>query len=174
MKTVAIVGSPRKDGNCDLLVKALCDKLEGDVESFFLNDLNLQFCDACLSCQKGDCIKEDDIRNIMDKILEADLLILSSPIYYGQITGQLKTLIDRFYMVSQNPNKSLESVKVIEIITQANPSDIYDYYIEYLNKTAIEFVGMDVIKTIFAKGAADKGQGIEKALDEIEKLEINL
>ena len=52
MKTVAIVGSPRKEGNCDLLVKALCDKVDGDVESFFLNDLDVRFCDACLSCKE--------------------------------------------------------------------------------------------------------------------------
>ncbi|WP_295722161.1 flavodoxin family protein [uncultured Methanobrevibacter sp.] len=174
MKTVAIVGSPRKEGNCDLLVKALCEKIDGDVESFFLNDLDLQFCDACLSCQEGDCIKADDIRKIIDKILEADLLILSSPIYYGHITAQLKTLIDRFYQVTRNPNKSFEGVKVIEIVTQSNPSDIYDYYIEYLNKTAIEFVGMEVIETIFARNASDKGQGIETALEEIENLEINI
>ena len=101
-------------------------------------------------------------------------MILSSPIYYGQITGQLKTLIDRFYQVSRNPNKSLEGVKVIEVITQANPTDIYDDYIDFLNKTAIEFVGMEVIKTIFAKGASDKGQGIEAALEEIENFEINI
>ena len=174
MKTVAIVGSPRKEGNCDLLVKALCDKVDGDVESFFLNDLDVRFCDACLSCKEGDCIKDDDIRKIMDKILEADLLILSSPIYYGQITAQLKTLIDRFYQVSRNPNKSLEGIKVIEVITQANPTDIYDDYIDFLNKTAIEFVGMEVIKTIFAKGAADKGQGIDNALEEIENFEIKI
>ena len=160
MKTVALIGSPRKKGNCDILVNKIVEKIDGETEVIYLNDMNLGYCNACLGCQKGDCVKDDDTRDIIAKIEDADLLIFSSPIYYGQITAQAKTVIDRFYMISQNPERSLEGTKVISVFTQANPGDAFGY------------MGMEVIETIIAKGAGGKGEGLEDALKKIEELEI--
>ena len=134
--------------------------------------MNLGYCDACQSCQKGDCIKDDDTRDIVAKIEDADLLIFSSPIYFGQMTAQAKTVIDRFYMISQNPERSLEGTKVIQVFTQANPTDAFDAYIKSMETMPFAFLGMEVTETIIAKGAAGKGEGIENALKEIEELEI--
>ena len=172
MKTIALIGSPRKDGNCDILVNKLVEKLDGEKEVLFLNELDLRFCDACQSCQKGDCVKDDDARDIIAKIEDADLFIFSSPIYFGQMSAQAKTIIDRFYMISQNQERSLAGTKVIQVFTQANPSDAFDPYIKSMETMPFAFLGMEVIKTISAKGAAGKGEGIEEALKEIEELEI--
>ena len=57
MKTVAIVGSPRKDGNCDILVNKLLEKIDGEKSIYYLNELDIGFCKACQACQKGDCVK---------------------------------------------------------------------------------------------------------------------
>ena len=103
-------------------------------------------------------------------MLEADLFIFSSPIYYGQMSGQAKTLIDRFYQVSQNPNKSLEGTKVIEIFTQAQPSDAFAAYIDSMKVIPFGYMGMEIIDTIVAKGAAGKGDGLEEAIVQIEKI----
>ena len=134
--------------------------------------MNLGYCDACQSCQKGDCIKDDDTRDIVAKIEDADLLIFSSPIYFGQMTAQAKTVIDRFYMISQNPERSLEGTKVIQVFTQANPTDAFDAYIKSMETMPFAFLGMEVIETIIARGAPGKGEGIEDALKKIEELEI--
>jgi multimeric flavodoxin WrbA len=172
MKTIALIGSPRKEGNCDKLVSKLLEKIDGDTEKFYLNDVDLQFCNACQECQKGDCVKDDDGRKIIDEMLDSDIIIFSSPIYYGQMSAQAKTIVDRFYMISQNPEKSLEGKKVIQIFTQANPGDAFDGYIKSLETMPFAFMGMEVIDTIIAKGAAGKGEGIENALKKIEELEI--
>ena len=172
MKTIALIGSPRKGGNCDQLVSKLVDNIEGYTKKFYLNEVDLQFCNACQECQKGDCIKDDDARKIVDELLEADVIVFASPIYYGQMSAQAKTIIDRFYMVSQNPNKSLEGKKVIQIFTQANPSDAFDGYIKSMETMPFAFMGMEVIDTIIAKGAAGKGEGIKEALKKIEEVEI--
>lgn len=172
MKILALIGSPRKNGNCDIIVNKLVEKLDGEKEVLFLNDLDLGFCNACQSCQKGDCIKDDDARDIVAKIEDADLLIFSSPIYFGQMSAQAKTVIDRFYMISQNPERSLEGTKVIQVFTQANPSDAFDPYIKSMETMPFAFLGMEVIETISAKGAAGKGEGIEDALKKVEELEI--
>lgn len=170
MKTVAIVGSPRKDGNCDILVNKLLEKIDGEKSIYYLNELDIGFCKACQACQKGDCVKDDDARKIITEMLEADLFIFSSPIYYGQMSGQAKTLIDRFYQVSQNPDKTLEGTKVIEIFTQAQPSDAFAAYIDSMKVIPFGYMDMEIVDTIVAKGAAGKGDGLEEAIAQIEKI----
>jgi len=172
MKILALIGSPRKNGNCDILVNKIAEKIDGEKEILFLNELNLNYCNACQACQKGNCIKDDDTREIISKIEDADLLIFSSPIYFGQVSAQAKTVIDRFYMISQNPERTLEGTKVIQVFTQANPSDAFDQYIKSMETMPFAFLGMEVIETISAKGAAGKGEGIEDALKKIEEMEI--
>ena len=172
MKILALIGSPRKNGNCDILVNKLVEKIDGEKEVLFLNDLDLKYCNACQACQKGDCIKDDDVRDIVAKIEDTDLLIFSSPIYFGQMSAQAKTIIDRFYMISQNPERSLAGTKVIQVFTQANPSDAFDSYIKSMETMPFAFLGMELIETIIAKGAAGKGEGIENALKKIEEMEI--
>ena len=105
-------------------------------------------------------------------MLDSDIIVFASPIYYGQMSAQAKTIVDRFYMISQNPEKSLEGKKVIQIFTQANPGDAFDGYIKSLKAMPFAYMGMEVIDTIVAKGAAGKGEGIEDALKKIEELEI--
>ena len=172
MKILALIGSPRKNGNCDILVNKLVEKIDGEKEVLFLNDLDLKYCNACQACQKGDCIKDDDGRKIIDEMLDSDIIVFASPIYYGQMSAQAKTIVDRFYMISQNPDKSFEGKKVIQVFTQANPGDAFDAYIKSLETMPFAYMGMEVIDTIIAKGAAGKGEGIEDALKKIEELEI--
>ena len=176
MKTVAIVGSPRKEGNCDILVNELVEKLEGDKKIYFLQDLDMKYCIACQKCQNGPCIMDDDINKIIDEMMEADLFVFSSPIYYGQMSAQAKTLIDRFYQVSQNPNKSLKGTKVVQIFTQASPSDAYDSYIESMVAMPFGYMGMEVIDTVIAKGTMQKGDydELSDAIKQIEKIGDNL
>lgn len=172
MKTIAIIGSPRKEGNCDILVNELVEKIEGEKEIFFLQDLDINYCHACQKCQNGDCVQHDDINDIVDKMMEADLFIFSTPIYYGQMSAQAKTLVDRFYQVSQNPDKSLAGTKVIVITTQADGSSSFDSYVDSLKVMPFGYMGMEVINTIMAKGAIGKGEYSElsEAIKEINKI----
>lgn len=170
MKTVAIIGSPRKGGNCDILVNKLVEQIEGETETYFLQDLDMNYCKACQACQKGDCVADDDVCKIIDEMMEADIFIFSSPIYYGQMSAQAKTLIDRFYQVSQNPDKSLEGTKVVGIFTQANPSEAFDDYIESMNTMPFNYMGMEVVDTVIARGAMGKGDE-EQLAGAIEKIE---
>lgn len=172
MKTVAIVGSPRKEGNCDILVNELVEKLEGDKNVYYLDELDMNYCEACQKCQTGPCVQDDDLNKVVDEMMEADLFIFSSPIYYGQMTAQAKTLIDRFYQVSQNPDKSLEGTKVVQIYTQANPTEAFDGYIESMKTMPFGYMGMEVIDTVIARGAMGKGENdqLAGAIEEIEKI----
>lgn len=67
-----------------------------EVEKISLVGKNIQFCKGCLGCQKlGHCIIRDDVNDIMDKVMKADVICWATPIYYYEMSGQMKTLIDR-------------------------------------------------------------------------------
>ena len=67
-----------------------------DVEKISLIGKEIQFCKGCFACQKlGRCVIKDDVNAIMGKVLEADVVCWATPIYYYEMSGQMKTLIDR-------------------------------------------------------------------------------
>ena len=163
MKVLGIVGSPRKGGNCDVLVKEFLDAVDADTEYIFLNEKELKGCNACMGCVEGDCVIDDDGNEIIKALLDADVLVFSSPIYYGQMSAQAKAFVDRFYQISRNPNKSLEGKKVVTIFTQAQPEDVFGSYIESFKMMPFGFMGMEVVGNVTAMGTQQAGDEEELA-----------
>lgn len=99
IKILGIVGSPRVGGNTELLVAEALKAAEeegAETELLRLADKDVKPCDACLSCRKTkECKIKDDFKPIFDKMVEADGIILGSPVYFGSATPQIKALIDR-------------------------------------------------------------------------------
>ncbi len=101
MKKVVIVSSSMRKGNSD----KLCDEFQkGAVECgnivtrINIRDIKLGFCLGCRDCYNyGDCVQNDDMNKIYPKILEADILVFATPIYFGEMSGSLKTFLDRMY-----------------------------------------------------------------------------
>ena len=107
MKKVLIISSsPRKGGNSDILCDAFAEgaKAAGNkVEKVRIADLKIGYCTGCYACQKtGKCVIKDDARSVIDKMLEADVIVLASPVYFYTICAQLKALIDRTVVVYPN------------------------------------------------------------------------
>ncbi|HID93221.1 MAG TPA: flavodoxin family protein, partial [bacterium (Candidatus Stahlbacteria)] len=99
MKVLGIVGSPRKGGNTDTLVREVlkgANSKGAETEKVYLGDLNIRPCDACGLCsENGKCVVKDDFQLIFQKIKESDGVVLGSPIYCSTVTAQTKALIDR-------------------------------------------------------------------------------
>ena len=99
MKIIGIVGSSRKGGNTETLTKIALEEIQKagiETELITLADKEIKPCDACLSCrQTGECHIKDDLPPILKKMLEADGIILASPVYFGSASPQIKALIDR-------------------------------------------------------------------------------
>ena len=133
MDIVAIMGSPRKHGNTDMLLDEMIKGAEEKghtVKKYYISDLEVHPCRACGVCMQGrDCVYDDDGLKVTHEIAKADGLIISSPIYFGQMTGALKVLIDRFYGITHNPLIPL-SGKVVLILTHLGPEHYYDSYID--------------------------------------------
>lgn len=98
-KVLIISTSLRGKSNSEILAKA-CEKgardAGHDVEFLSLRERNIRFCIGCLSCQKtGFCVLKDDVPEIMAKVKEAEVIVFATPIYYYEMSGQMKTLLDR-------------------------------------------------------------------------------
>jgi multimeric flavodoxin WrbA len=104
MKAVAVVGSPRKNGNTEILTQYALQTIaeEGiDTELIRLAGLDIQPCDACMVCRNGKpCPIKDDLLPVYHQVEEADAIILASPVYFGSATAQLKAFMDRVGYIS--------------------------------------------------------------------------
>lgn len=105
MKKILILnGSPRKNGKTASLVKAFTQGAESagnEVKDFYIQGMNIGGCLACEACSRngGICVQKDDMEQITEAYLWADVVVFASPMYWGTITGQLKIVIDRLYAV---------------------------------------------------------------------------
>lgn len=102
MKVCILMGSPRKEGNTAALAAPFVETLKSkgaEVTTFDVYDMDLRPCVACRTCQKDwtifGCPQQDDMQQIFDAVLEADLLVLASPIYSWYCTPPIKNAIDR-------------------------------------------------------------------------------
>ena len=100
MKKVLIISSsPRKNSNSEALCMAFADGAREsghEVEVISLRDKTISFCRGCFACQTTkECVIKDDASEICRKALTADVLVFASPIYYYEMSGQLKTMLDR-------------------------------------------------------------------------------
>ncbi len=99
VKTIAFLGSPRKDGNTDLLLQEAIKGIESaglTVKTFRLNLMNIRPCQNCGGCDEtGECIIKDDMEEIYREIRTADRFILASPIFFFALSAQSKAMIDR-------------------------------------------------------------------------------
>ena len=98
-KVVVISTSHRAGSNSQILAEKFAEgaKVAGnEVEFISLRGNEIKFCMGCLACQKlGACVIKDDVPAIMESVLNADVVCWATPIYYYEMSGQMKTLIDR-------------------------------------------------------------------------------
>ncbi len=105
MKTIILNGSPRKNWNTAMLLKeAEKGAREAGSETEYIDLYDLQFtgCRSCMACKRKDgerckCFWKDDLSPVIDRIFQADSLIIGSPIYLGDITSQVHALIERLH-----------------------------------------------------------------------------
>lgn len=98
-KIMIIATSPRKGGNSATLADSFARGARDaghDVEIVSLHDKKIGFCTGCLVCQKTRrCVIHDDADTIVQKMLETDVLVFATPIYFYEMSGQMKTMLDR-------------------------------------------------------------------------------
>jgi multimeric flavodoxin WrbA len=103
MKVTCLLGSPRVNGNSSTIARKFCEalaaKIDIEVKYTVLNKLSYKGCQACDACKTTheQCVLKDDLEDVLNSVKESDVAILASPIYFGEVTAQLKGFIDRTY-----------------------------------------------------------------------------
>ena len=145
LKAVCILGSPKPKGN----TATILDEIERPlIEQGFevirhcLGERNICFCTGCVSCfESGQCVQNDDVHMIISDLIESSLVIVASPSYWGDVTGQMKVFIDRCtpYCNARHTDRISEStVKGVAVAVRAGRSKEEN---ENLVKTIEHFLG---------------------------------
>ena len=109
MNVIAVNGSPRKDWSTGTLLKSALEGAESvgaQTSLVHLYDLTYQGCTSCFSCKRkgntcdGLCAMRDDLREVLEQVLASDVLLLGSPIYFGDITGEMRSFLERLLFPS--------------------------------------------------------------------------
>ena len=118
MKIIIINASFRKNGATAKVLSEFSDQLNlngnVDIAEFHLSDLKIEYCKGCCNCYKtGKCFIEDDSNMLVQKIIEADGLVIGTPNYVSNVSGQLKTFIDRAHFVLPQLLKGKHTIGVV-------------------------------------------------------------
>ncbi len=109
MNVIAVNGSPRRDWSTGTLLRNALEGAESvgaQTELIHLYDLTYQGCTSCFSCKrksntcKGLCAMRDDLRGVLTQTLQSDVLLLGSPIYFGDVTGEMRSFLERLLFPS--------------------------------------------------------------------------
>jgi multimeric flavodoxin WrbA len=155
MNIVCLYGSPRVRGNSAAIAKKFCEtavQKGAIVQSWMLNKLNFRGCQACYGCKgKSDkCIVEDDLAEVLEAVRNSDILVLASPVYYGDVSAQLKAFIDRNFsflvtdfVKARKPHRLEGDKTLLMILTQGSPDqeafkDIFPKYSTFYKRMGFE------------------------------------
>lgn len=183
MKIVCLLGSPRKEGNSSTIARrfmATAESLGAETRTFQLNSLSYRGCQGCYACKTtlDHCILKDDLTEALEAVRPADVAVLATPVYYGDISGQLKCFIDRTfsylvpdYVTNPNPSRLPPGKRLVFVITQGNPdkklfADIFPRYDKFLEWYG--FAGSTLIRAC-GVGPASIDKVSEQSLKEAEQ-----
>lgn len=151
MKILVLSGSPRLNGNTTKLVKTFKEGAESAGHEVTVIDVcrkNIKGCLACEYCHgkgHGECVQKDDMQEIYELLKDTNMLVLASPIYYHNTSGQLKCTIDRFY--SALYPTAPKSLKKVAMFLSSGDADMYDgakfsYDGDFLGYLGLDDVGI--------------------------------
>jgi multimeric flavodoxin WrbA len=164
MKVVGFIGSPRKKGNTTTIVNEVlrgAQEAGAETKVFNINQLGIRGCQACYKCQtpEGKCVQKDDMAPLYDEIYSADAIVIGTPIYMFQVTGQTKTFIDRLfaflYLKDGQPGNfrnKLKGKKIVTVFSQGQPNTSLFASNFDLNEGVLSFLGFKVQGRIVAGG----------------------
>jgi multimeric flavodoxin WrbA len=176
VKVIAFNGSPRKDGNTSILIRHIFGELENEgikTELIQVGGKNVRGCTACMECfenKDGHCILDDDIVNhCIDAMVKADGVILGSPVYFMDVTAEMKGLIDRAGFVSMANGGGLYRRKVgtaVTAVRRAGGVRTLDTMLHFLLATGMIVPGFPVLGVGREIGDVIKDEeGIARARD---------
>lgn len=176
-KIVVLIGSMRKGGNTDLLAQAFIEgaSKKNEVEILSVADYKVNPCIGCNSCftREGNlCFQNDDMNLIYDKLRNADIAVIASPVYFYGISAELKAIVDRLH----TPMRNKFSIKKLALLLvgAATLTNLFDS-IKLQYQLILDFFNLEDIGMVLVRGVKDKGDIKENiALKEAYELGLSI
>lgn len=135
-KIVILNGAGKKNGNTAAMISAFREGAAGnEVTEFYLQTMDIRGCLDCGGCRRKEkgsaepCVQKDDMTRIYPAVREADVLVFASPVYWWDVTGTLKTAIDRLYASLVNDSAGSPKKTVLLMTSGGSPIDhMLDWY----------------------------------------------
>ena len=166
-KILAVVGSPRRNGNTHILVASILEgaKKEGaETEVLLLGDLTIAECDGCHVCWQGkDCCKHDDMNGVYQKIIDSDAIVFGTPVYWYGPTALMKAFIDRFVYFNCPANRARIRGKsaVIAVPFEEENPETAALVVAFFEKS-LSYLEMKLLGKVLVPGVGDKGEILKK------------
>ncbi len=174
-KIVILNGSPRRNGNTSALIKAFTQGAESagnTVTEFFLDSMEIHGCRGCFgghSSQECPCVQKDDMSQIYPAVKESDVVVLATPLYYWNMSGQIRTAIDRLFALEEGDGNLLRGHERASALLMAAEGNGFDDVLLYYNHL-VEHLRWKNLGHVLAGGNGDIGDiegkpEIQKACD---------
>lgn len=191
MKIIGVNGSPRKNGNtAQMLEHSLSGAKEAgaEIERIDLFDLNFTGCKSCFACKVkgtkplGRCVLRDGLAPVLESILAADGLIIASPIYFGDVTGLTRCMLERLWfpslMYSKTGEVSYEKQLKVGLIYTMNVEDYaafgYDRLIDQNESMCRAYLGpTETVLAVDTLQFSDYSKYYSEIFDEQHKREVH-
>jgi len=193
MKLMAIIGSPRKGGNTEILVDQVIagykSQTEVEVEKIFVVDKKIEYCDGCMTCTfpppgTGKCVIEDEMAGILEKMKASDVFIFGTPNYMRTVTAPLLNFLarmmplfemkleydDKGNMIGGEMSSKIKGKKAAMVISQGDPyfssALVHEVLERNLNDFKLRRIGDVISMENLMKGAvAKREEDLKKAFD---------
>ena len=156
-----VVGSPRENGNSEILANEVArgarDISGANVQIFNLYKLAIRPCIACEVCRLENstgCVIKDDMQMLYPKLVEADTVVIASPIYFKSVSAQTKLFIDRFYcLIGTNRNNALAGKRFGIILVYANVDPYVSGCVNAIRmfQDIFEYIGAEIVEIIYGR-----------------------
>ena len=166
-KIIILNGAGKKNGATAGLINAFSDgakSVGNEVKEFYLQTMNIHGCLDCQGCgrkEPGDihpCVQQDDMNEVYESFIEADVVVFATPVYWFTITGTLKTCVDRLYAVQKN--RGLEGTKkdMVLLMTSGAPAEMNKMPIEWYHM--FEQIGWKDLGTVLDAEKAEEAKAL--------------
>lgn len=132
-KIVILNGSPRKNGNTSALVRAFtqgAERVGHEVTEFFLDEMDIHGCKGCFGGHSGracPCVQHDDMDKIYPAVRACEVMVLATPLYYWNMSGQIRTAIDRLFALEERDGNQLRGhERACALLMSAEGQDFED------------------------------------------------
>ncbi|EKE11180.1 MAG: NADPH-dependent FMN reductase [uncultured bacterium] len=168
-KMLFISGSPRK-GNTDFVLSRICDAVENsEKEIIFLRDKKIGFCKGCLACHNlPRCVIRDSMKGMMEKMLEADILVIGTPNYFDNVSALMKNFIDRCHPFYKS--QSISRKKVVLVYVGGGKVEGTKKYLDTSFFGFIEYLKLDLIGSYAFQALERSELSTKENISEVDKI----